>query len=399
MHNPKSIINPLMVALFFWVLVGCAPLTRLPAVPVEQSLKASIPDIPNARFWVADDPNAMIDVALAALAREQNYLLQTGKDNSQLPPVNYLAVSGGGDNGAFGAGLLVGWTEQGSRPEFKIVTGISTGALIAPFAFLGPDYDTKLKQVYTTIGPKDIQETRGLLNAALTSDGLADNTPLYQLIAKYIDAAMLATIAEEYQKGRLLFIATTNLDARKPVIWNMGAIAAANTPASQDLFHRIMLASAAIPGVFSPVMIDVEVNGESYQEMHVDGGTITQVFVFPPNVVQIMRQRNIEVDRQRIVYIIRNARLDPEWVSVERKTLSIAGRAISSLIHTQGLGDLYRIYATSLEERVDYNLAFIGSDFQEEKTEEFDTVYMGKLFDYGYRAARKGYRWEKRPPR
>lgn len=291
----------------------------------------------------------------------------------------------------------MGWSELGTRPAFKLVTGVSTGALIAPFAFLGEGYDAKLKEVYTTIGPSDVQKHRSFL-AAITSDGIADNAPLFALLEKHINDQMLDKIAAEYQKGRLLLIATANLDARRPVIWNMGAIAASKAPGAQALFRRILLASAAIPGVFPPVMVDVELDGVAHEEMHVDGGAITQVFIFPPTAISNMHQRGMAIKRDRRLYIIRNARLDPDWAAVERQTLSIAGRAITSMIHTQGLGDLYRIYMTSQNEQVDYNLAYIGSDFQGEHKEEFDTEFMRALFEYGYQAGRKRYAWKKHPP-
>ena len=377
-------------------LIGaCSAPQRKPAVPLEDTRQAQVPGIPNARFLVARDPGSLLDEALRSLEKERAYV-GLGKDDD-LSEVNYLAVSGGGDFGAFGAGLLVGWSELGTRPEFKVVTGVSTGALIAPFAFLGEEYDARLKDVYTTTGPDDVQERRSLL-AAITSDGMADNAPLYALIAKYIDREMLDKIAAEYAKGRVLLIGTANLDARTPVIWNMGAIAASDAPGAEALFHRILLASAAIPGIFPPVMIDVEVDGQVHQEMHVDGGTVNQVFLFPPNVISVMKERGVDIERKRRVYIIRNARLDPDWAMVDRQTMDIAGRAISSLIHTQGIGDLYRIYLISQSEEVDYNLAYVGADFNAEHREQFDTAFMRALFDYGYRAGRVGYDWKKQPP-
>ena len=175
--------------------------------------------------------------------------------------MNYLAVSGGGDNGAFGAGLMNGWTETGTRPEFKMVTGVSTGALIAPFAFLGPDYDAALREVYTTMTPEKVYRARGL-SAALFDDAMADTTPLAEMIAKYADQKMFDAIAREYQKGRLLLIGTTDLDAQRPVIWNIGAIAASGHPEALELFRKILRASAAIPGAFQPVLIDVEIDGQ-----------------------------------------------------------------------------------------------------------------------------------------
>ena len=398
MRHSSSLWITLVALTALWLLQGCATPSRLAAVPVQDTTRAEIPGIPNARYWVQTDIEPFIRDAIASGQREQAYLARTGHQGP-LPPINFLAVSGGGDDGAFGAGLLVGWTETGTRPEFKGVTGVSTGALIAPFAFLGPEEDDTLREVYTTIGPRNVLEPRGLL-AAITSDGLADNSPLFELISRHVNAEFLARIAREYQeKGRLLLIGTTNLDARRGIVWNMGAIAASGDPKALELFRKIMLASAAIPGAFPPVMIDVEMDGKPYQEMHVDGGAQAQVFLYPPRMFDLIRQQGVKVaPRERSVYIIRNARLDPEWASVERSTLSIVGRAISSLIQTQGLGDLYRIYLTTQQDGLNYHLAYIGADFNAEHKEDFDTAYMRALFDYGYQLGRKGYSWQKTPP-
>ena len=187
---------------------------------------------------------------IQSFRREQAYLESQGHVGP-LPPAAFLAVSGGGDNGAFGAGLLNGWTASGTRPQFKLVTGVSTGALIAPFAFLGPEYDDELEEFYTTLSPKDILVPRWIL-AAITNDALADNSPLWRLLDKAVDEAMLEAIAAEYEKGRLLLVATADLDARHAVIWNMTKIAATPDPKALDLFRSIMIASAAIPGAFPP---------------------------------------------------------------------------------------------------------------------------------------------------
>jgi predicted acylesterase/phospholipase RssA len=379
-------------------LPGCGALERREGVPPALTEKAVTPGAPNSRYWVDRDIEPVIRDAAQAGQREHAALAAAGKAAGPLPPANFLAISGGGDAGAFGAGVLVGWTAHGTRPEFKMVTGVSTGALIAPFAYLGPRYDDVLRQVYTSIGPKDVYEPRNVL-AALTSDGLADNRPLWHLIAKYVTADFLAEIAREYDKGRFLLIGTTNIDARRPVIWNMGAIASSKDPRAVELFRNIMLASAAIPGAFSPVMIDVEVDGTPYQEMHVDGGAMAQVFLYPPRLMDQARAAGKKVaERERRAYIIRNAMLSPDWATTERSTLSIVGRSITSLLQTQGIGDLYRIYATTQKDGVDFNLAFIGPDFTYPHKEEFDTDYMRKLFDYGYQLAVKGYPWQKTPP-
>ena len=214
MHRETSIIAVLLAVLLL-LLQGCATLSRLSAVPVKETTRAEIPGIPNARFWVDADLNPLIREDLTEFEREEVEWTREGH-RGPLPPAHYLAISGGGDNGAFGAGLLVGWTQAGDRPTFKLVTGVSTGALIAPFAFLGPEYDETLRAVYTQVTPKDIATQRGLL-AALTSDAIADNQPLLRLISKYFTQDLLARIAQEHRKGRLLFIGTTNLDARRPV--------------------------------------------------------------------------------------------------------------------------------------------------------------------------------------
>jgi predicted acylesterase/phospholipase RssA len=243
-------------------------------------------------------------------------------------------VSGGSDNGAFGAGVLVGWSESGKRPSFKLVTGVSTGALIAPFAFLGPAYDTQLRAIYTGIAPDDVYETRGLLSAVF-SDALTETHPRFRLISHYANEDMLAAIAHEYEKGRLLLIGATNLDVQRPVIWNIGAIAASGRPDALDLFRKILPASASVPGVFPPVMINVEAGERYYQEMHVDGGAVAQTFLIPASVGELVDLRSKEFARQRTAYVLRNARLDPEWASVDRRLLSIAGRAINTMIRLQ----------------------------------------------------------------
>jgi predicted acylesterase/phospholipase RssA len=370
---------------------------REPPVPSDRTLQAVIPGIPDCRYFVAEDIQPFVGVVLEAREREQAFLAKSGH-TGELPPVALLAVSGGGDKGAFGAGFLNGWTAQGTRPVFKAVTGVSTGALIAPFAFLGPEYDKVLKTVYTAVKPADIASRRWFL-AAVTNDGIADNRPLWGLISRYIDEALLARIAEEDAKGRLLLIGTTDLDARQPVIWNMGKIAASRSPNALPLFRSILLASAAIPGAFPPSMIPVEVDGRKYEEMHVDGGASSQVFLYPPSLPKAMAEAGVRVTRGGAVYVLRNSVLTATWADVERRTISIAGRAIDSLIHTQGIGDLYRIYVTTQRDGFDFNLVYIGSDFKyDNKKEEFETPFMVSLYDYGFRMGQQQDPWKKTPP-
>lgn len=380
------------ILLLSLILMGCSSLERKSAVPAQALSKAQIAGLPSVRYLISTQSG------VDAMVKDVIQLEQSRGNKAFTGDANYLALSGGGDDGAFGAGLLLGWTKQGSRPSFNLVTGISTGALIAPFAYLGKEYDPALRHVYTNIKPKDIFVERGIISG-IFSDGLADSTPLYQLISQYVDADFLKKISYEYNtNGRWLLIGTTNIDAGIPIVWNMGRIASVGTPEAIELFRRIMLASASIPGAFSPVMFDFLVDGIAFQEMHVDGGASTQVFLYPSAAVQKANELGVKRRSNRQAYIVRNSRLDPRWNETERRTLSVAGRAISQLIQTQGIGDLYRIYAMTKMDQVGFNLAYIGSDFNEAHKEEFDTDYMNALFQYGYEHALKGYQWSKYPP-
>jgi predicted acylesterase/phospholipase RssA len=374
------------------LLQACSAPTRLNAVPKDEEHEAVVDDMQGIRYWQTGDLALMQEDAVGAYKREAVLAAAAGR-TGELPPANYLAISGGGEDGAFGAGLLVGWTQQGTRPEFKVVTGVSTGALSAPFAFLGPKYDEQLKAIYTTVGKDDILEDRGML-AALFDDAMTDNAPLKALVKRYVTADLLKAIADEYARGRLLLIGTTNIDARRPVIWNITKIAASGSPHALELVRAILVGSAAVPAAFPPMMIDVVVNGKHYQEMHVDGGASAQVFIYPP----MLKIAELGVKRQRHAYIIRNARLDPDWADTKRETLSIAGRAVSALIQNQGVGDLFRIYATTQRDGVDFNLAYIPSSFNVPLPEPFDKHYMNELFNLGYQSGLKGYDWAKYPP-
>jgi hypothetical protein len=278
-----------------------------------------------------------------------------------------------------------------------VVTGVSTGGLIAPFAFLGQAYDAKLKALYTGISSKDILTKRNVW-AVVTSDAMADNRPLWNQLEQHVNREMLDAVAAESRKGRLLLIGTSDLDARQGVIWNMTKIAESTDPSALDLFRRIMIASAAIPGAFPPTMIQVEAGGRRFEEMHVDGGCSAQVFAYPPSLQLAALAEEHGLTRERDLYVIRNSRLDPEWADVERRVFSIAGRAISSLIHTQGIGDLYRIYATARRDGVGFHLARIPSSFNAPHPEDFDTGFMKALFEVGYGMASRGYPWETAPP-
>jgi len=381
------------LALLVSVVTGCGSVPERHSLPLELTKDAHIPGIPEARFWGDEWPKYGLERFQTFTDAQFNQHF-SGVYNQ---PHNYLAISGGGANGAFGAGLFAGWAAAGTRPEFTMVTGVSTGALTAPFAFLGEDYDDELKEVYTTTSTKDIAKERGIISAAF-SDSIADTKPLKALIARYITDEVIQAIAREHRRGRRLFVGTVNLDAGRSVIWNIGEIADSDYPGKLELIHEVMRASAAIPIAFPPVVIPVEVNGESFDEMHVDGGTGSQVFVYPAAVNWRQITEKLKVKGDPNVYVIRNSFLDPDYRGVTRSMLPIAGRSIDSLIRTQGIGDLYQIYALCKRDGNNFNLAYIPSTFTEKPIEGFDPIYMSKLYELGYKMALDGYQWEKSPP-
>jgi len=369
---------------------------RESAVPSGLTERATVlGGLANARYVADTQVPELTREAYAALDRERAQLGAAAA--GRLPPANLLAISGGGDKGSFGAGLLIGWTERGDRPEFKTVSGVSTGALIAPFAFLGPDYDDVLRHVYTEVDQSAIFESRFIL-AAIFSDALKDTTPLSQLISHYVDDQVLTAIANEYRKGRLLLIGTADIDAQRPVIWNLGAIAVSGRPGAFDLLRKILLASAAIPVAFPPVLIDVEVDGKPYQEMHVDGGAIAQTFLYPTTLTAGVDLRRGPLARERHAYVIRNGRLDPEWASTDRRLFSIASRAVATMIHYSGQNDVYRLQTMTARDGVSFNLAYIGRDFSAEHTADFVPAYMRALFEYGRAQIKNGTAWKKSSP-
>jgi hypothetical protein len=377
-------------------LASCASLERLPAVPLALADEIKPLDVPYARFYADGDPVVFRALAYETVEKARATREKAGIPPSKIPPTTFLAISGGGDDGAFGAGLLLGWTARGNRPQFNVVTGISTGALSAPFAFLGPDYDDELKKVYTETSVDDIFNKEPILGI-LSGDAATDTTPLKRLIARYVDRTMIRRIGEEYEKGRLLLIATTNLDQARSVIWNIGAIARSPDPRARELIIEVLRASASIPGAFPPVMLDVTVDGKRYEEMHVDGGAMTQVFLYPPSL-RLKTVERLRPNHKDVAYVIRNGRLFRPEEQVKRQTLAIAGQAIATMTAANGMNDLYRIYLTTQRDGIEYNLAFLDDAFTVPYKGPFDKTYMNTLFEYGYRKGSEGFKWQKAPP-
>lgn len=389
----RSILAPLRMAaaviLTALVLGGCAATIARKAVPEKLENRAEVVGLAGKKIRVWGDEAIKDFAARARVLQKQRLASGLASANEDV-----LVLSGGGANGAFGAGLLNGWSRAGTRPSFTVVTGVSTGALIAPFAFLGPKYDPVLKEIYTRYSTKDLLTTN-VLAGLFGGTAVTNSEPLAQLIAKYIDRKTLRKIAAQHARGRRLLIGTTNLDAERPVIWDMGRIAMANSKRSLRLFRRILLASASIPGVFPPVLIKVKVNGKLRREMHVDGGTTDNVVLLPvqTNIRSIARS---PIRRQ--IYIVANLKLEPDWKNVKTSTVDIASRSIATLIKQATLGDIDKLYQFARSNGIGFKLASIPASFKRTPKEAFDRKYMTALYDLGFKLGRRGYRWRRSPP-
>jgi hypothetical protein len=329
------------------------PPTR-PDFTADDQAAAIIPGVPDARFWADSEKDFL--KALPAT------------------PGPWLALSTGGGDGAFGAGLLNGWSESGKRPEFSVVTGVSTGSLMAPFAFIGSSRDDGLKRAYTEYNAGDIFED------VKTPESLVDTWPLKRLIAKEVTPELLAQIAEAHKKGRRLFVATTNLDAQRGVIWNMGAIAAKGDEASLKLFRDILAASTAIPGLFPPVLIDVEANGKKTQEMHADGGLGAQVFVAPESMINADSKTKIPATQ---LYLIANNRLTSEFAMTERSLIFVLGHSIAVGVQAMLRINIDRTAAAAKRDGVPFYLSYPALSSAEQGKGAFDTEFMKGLFEQG----------------
>ncbi len=388
-----------IIAALSATLAACGTLIVRDGIPTAQLADvAQIENMPGARSWGDDVPSNFVGEIHRRLPHLP-HLAQKAHGSEGRPSVEILALSGGGGDGAFGAGLLTGWSERGDRPTFEIVTGVSAGAIIAPFAFLGPRYDPALKKIWTEYRTSQLV-TAQILPGLLGGASLGDASPLEALIAKYVDRTLLRAIAREYHKGRLLLVGTTNLDAQRPVVWNMGEIAAnaSKDPAAVELFRKVIMASAAIPGAFAPVQIPVVANGKSYDEMHVDGGATREVFVSPINVPFYTYNALYRTPPIRRIYLIKNGKATPEQEVVPAKTLSIAARSISTLIKNQNLGEIYRIWRMARDDGADFNFIAIPATFKHKYNEFFDPVYQTALFEEGRKLGRGRTPWLKRPP-
>jgi hypothetical protein len=389
--------------LLAWLVVtvaGCGTLIRNP-VPPELTNAAIVPGLPDVRAWAAHASPVMQDDMVLSYKQESRADFPVGTDGRVV--YSHLLLSGGGANGAFGSGLLNGWTKTGTRPVFKIVTGVSTGALMAPYAFLGPKYDDALRELYTTTRSQNIFVSGslfGVVSQLFFGEALTDTGPLATMIAQHVNEEFVREVATAHSQGRRLYIGTADLDAQRFVVWNMGLIAQAAYPDKVRLFRKVMLASASIPVVFPPVYFDVEANGNLYDEMHVDGGVGAMVFfnagLFSPSVA---RKAAGTVPGHDQIFVIHNGQLAPPTPSPTPRTVrGISTRVLEAAGRSAVIGDLFRIYTIAQREEAEYRWVTIPDGVSLRGDEFFDPVLMTSLYEIGFGQGLAGGGWYTRLP-
>lgn len=383
-HSVQQLLTTTTLSLtLLFLLTGCGAKQRL-YMPAEAKNyeQATLDGYENIRYW---------GDRAAVYAYNPENIEQMKANKTLTKRIDVLALSGGAEDGAYGAGFLKGWSDQGDRPEFVIVTGISTGVLMAPFAFLGEKYDHVLKRLYTQTSQKNIFDLVPI--EALFGASLGDTAPMKKILAEEIDDDFVAELAREARRGRILQIGTTNLDAQRPMVWEITEIAKSGHPNAKKLIQDIMLASASIPGAFPPVLIDVSIDGKPHQEVHVDGGVTRQIFVYPRDLDVRKFEELLNISPEKHMWLIRNTKVEPEYTAVPLSIGSLAGRSVSTLIKYQGRGDLVNITSLAKRDGFSVNITNVPKNFDVPLTEMFDTKYMRALYQVGYEKARSKSAW------
>lgn len=353
-------------ALLLCMLVGCTT-TRMPYTAMDAE-RAEIPGYSHVRF-IFDD------LQPPELARF--------RPSARNTPIRYLTISGGGAGGAFSVGVLNAWTETGRRPMFDIVSGVSTGALIAPFAFLGPDYDDELRQLYTSGIANQLVEQRFILSG-LFGESLLKQDPLRRLVERYVTGELLQAVAAEYRKGRNLFVSTTNLDSQRTVVWDLGAIAASGQPDALTLFRSILIASASIPGVYPAVGIATTINGKPVTELHSDGGPSAQILSLPDVIMTRMGTLFPAMAGKVEIYVLVNNTLGPEFQLTKSATFPVAMRAYATLVKSQAKSSIMALYQFSRRFGFQMKVAAINVSVPYSYSKPFSTQYMRAVYRNGY---------------
>ncbi len=376
---------------------GCAHVRY--AVPENLVGTAVVVGMPDIRYYAGKpDSYPRVRQSLVDSFKEEgesDYLV----DGIKTYPA--LLVGGGVSNSAYGVGLLKGWSKEGSRPVFKIVTGYSSGSMIAIATFAGKDYEDRIADLFTSISSKDVLKKKSMFSV-LFGDSVYSSAPLAKKIDDIVDENLLVKIAQEHRKGRRLYVGTTDFDAQGFVIWDMGALASKGGPDAVKMFRKIILASCAFPAMNPPVYFQVEAGGRRYEEMHVDGGVISGLFYISQlmegvgSIVQFSGT-NPGGFKTRL-YVLNLCYMSPHSRQVTDNMVDMTSRLIETNGESKMIGDTYRVYAYAKEKGWDYNLAYIPEDFVPHQKEMLDTQEMKRLFKRGYDDAAAGYKWHKAPP-
>lgn len=377
---PPLGLAPIVFGLAAAALCGCVTLAREDAPPPAAPRDAAPPGFANDIRIVGADPKA-----LAGTHRAITRMKAAARDGS----ADVLALSGGGAGGAFGAGALIGWTETGRRPTFEAVTGVSTGALIAPFAFLGKDWDGELKQAFTGDDLTALLTSRNL--DVLFRPGIFRGEPLFQKVDGFVTPKLIEAVAKESANGRLLLVATTNLDLQQTVLWDMGAIARRGGERARTLFRDVLIASASIPGVFPPVMIDVQAGGSHYQEMHVDGGATVPFFVEPE--LWALWSGQTEDLRGVNLYVLVNGQIEANPRATPVNTLPIFERAFDTMLMVTTRDAVIDTASFAEKFGVNYRFTHVPASYPYAGPLAFGKKDMASLFAFGERCAREGELW------
>jgi hypothetical protein len=370
----------LLLVVAILLAAGCAGALRRPAPAVQFGDAAPIGFPPTIR--IVEETRAAFDARAPQVLARIRAAARGG-------PIRVLALSGGGTGAAFGAGALSGWTRLGTRPEFQIVTGVSAGALIAPFAFLGPAWDAPLAEIFSGQRTQHLlqpQWLRALFGASFYHGG-----PLFDLVDHYITDELVRAIAAQSARGRLLLVATTDLDKEQTVIWNLGLIAAQGGSRARSLMRDVIVASASIPGAFPPVLIHVSSQGQEFDEMHVDGGTTAALFIAPEiaNVLPL----DSGIPPGATVYLIVNGQFGAPTETTPNRTLPILKRSFSAAAQSSARNAVEITLALARRAGMQLRVTEIPNDYPYRGPLDNDSARMGALFDFGQQCALSEQLW------
>jgi hypothetical protein len=357
--------------------VGCSGRSWVnPPVEVLDRTWVNIPPTPDTY----PDPDATLVARLSATAGPPPVV--PGR------PLNVLVLSGGGKYGAYAAGLLCGWTAHGDRPEFDVATGISSGALTATLAFLGPKYDARMAATYYNLTPADLFRPR-VVRGLLSGNALATAEPLRQLIARNLDAEAMADLRQAHCAGRRLFVATGNLTSLRPTIWDLGALATSGRPDADDLVRKVLLAACSIPAYVEPVELDVEVNGVRYRELHGDAGNVIQGFVRTANGLPAGSN----------LYLVTAGKVYRDPLDERPRLAGMLGATVSNSLYALYRENVFKLFALCAVTGARFHLATLPADVPVRAGSlTFDTAELRLLFNIGYQSAVNGIAWRATPP-